>query len=222
MNVYEPNVSEINDQIARNISFLTKQNNISKKELESAIEISVGYTSKIRKLSAHNNLPGLNILIKIANYFEVSLEDLIFYDFENPNDINIESGFFKQIIDDTKKHRIIWEKDERKNILELIGNYDNSPLNKYFESDIEYIEHNLYYDSFISKSIQARLYVYYLKSDGAEIPHKSLLFHFRDKEKLLECPEELFYYIKKNGITENDNIIHTEMLEYIKSNQSQK
>ena len=82
------------------------------------------------------------------------------------------------------------------------------------------------YDSFISKSIQARLYVYYLKSDGAKIPHKSLLFHFQNEEKLLECPEELFYYIDKNGITgidyESDDIIHTEMLKYIKSNQLQK
>lgn len=64
----------------KNLKYLRKINNISQQKLADAIEMS---RDGINSIENRGVSPTIDTLIKIRNYFNVNLDDLIFVDLEN-------------------------------------------------------------------------------------------------------------------------------------------
>jgi len=73
------------NKLLSNIAILIKDKGLKVSEVESAIGISAGYLSRmIRKGSDAN--PSMEIVWKLANYFDISVETLVDGDASNPYD----------------------------------------------------------------------------------------------------------------------------------------
>lgn len=222
--MYEVDAERINKRIVSNIDVILKMKKKLKKEFEDSIGVSAGYISKIPKLSQKSNFPGLNILLNIANELEISLENLLFFDFSQASSLeveNIEREFLKQIINDTKQFKIIW-RHKRIDLLEYQKNaYRCTKLSKYVDSqEIEEIHTDKRYEACINESIKAEIFVYDLLSDNEINQCVSILFHFLEGQELfLECPNELFIVIESSVVDEND-VIYAKMRDYVNSRKT--
>ena len=66
--------------LAKNVKFLRKEKQITQKEFSIILNMSL---DTIKSIETERITPSLETLIKIRNYFNVNLDDLIFLDLEN-------------------------------------------------------------------------------------------------------------------------------------------
>ena len=66
--------------LGKNLKFLRKSKDISQTKLAKDLEMT---RDSIASLEIDRSLPSFETLIKIRNYFNVNLDDLIFVDLEN-------------------------------------------------------------------------------------------------------------------------------------------
>ena len=66
--------------IAKNLKFLRKNKGITQKDFSNILNMSL---DTIKSIETERITPSLETLIKIRNYFNVNLDDLIFVDLEN-------------------------------------------------------------------------------------------------------------------------------------------
>ena len=64
----------------KNLKFLRKRKNLTQKDLSEILGISL---QAVKMMETEQFKPSTDTLIKIRNYFEVNLDDLIFVDLEN-------------------------------------------------------------------------------------------------------------------------------------------
>ncbi len=95
-------------RLMRNISFLIKEKGIQVGKLENAVGISAGYLSKITK-AENESMPGIDLIYKLAQQFEVSVEALVSGDFNKSNDnLLFIVNFIHSLEEDTNRHEFEW------------------------------------------------------------------------------------------------------------------
>lgn len=93
----------------RNLRFLTKKNKIKMSELETECGISQGYLAKLTKINKPN--PSIELIISIANYLKISVDDLLYWDFEKEYEntaLEKVKKFIIKLINETASNRISW------------------------------------------------------------------------------------------------------------------
>jgi len=98
------------DIFFKNINYLLKEKGIKIGELESYADVSTGYVSRVRKEESAK--PGIDFVVKVADKFDVSVDDLIGVDMEGLT--NTEAyilDFLNKLIADTKAEKMLWEKE---------------------------------------------------------------------------------------------------------------
>jgi len=96
-------------QLFHNIYVLTKRNNMKIGDVEKAAGVSTGYFSRVSKNQYKASL-SIEALVKIANLFEVSVDALLFADFEshNPGDAYL-LNFICKLLKLTEGGEIDWK-----------------------------------------------------------------------------------------------------------------
>lgn len=96
-------------RLMNNINVLIKEKGLKVGEVENAVGISVGYLSKMTK-SDKESMPGVDLIYKLAQKLEVSVEALINGDFNKSNDnLLFLINFLHCLQQDTDLHKIEWE-----------------------------------------------------------------------------------------------------------------
>ncbi len=99
-----------NDIFFKNINYLLKTKGIKVGELESYAEVSTGYISRVRK--EENSKPGIDFIVKAAEKFGVSVDDLIGVDMEKLTNTEVYIiSFLNKLIEDTHSEKLMWEKE---------------------------------------------------------------------------------------------------------------
>lgn len=98
-----------NSVLAANIAYLLKQNGLRIGELEGAMGYSAGYISRTLGANAGKKL-SIDAVWKIAAFFNVSIQDLIFKELTIP-DTNYELAekFIKRLVKKTQKEELEWD-----------------------------------------------------------------------------------------------------------------
>lgn len=95
-------------RLMNNISFLIKERGMKVGELENAVGISAGYISKMTK-SENESMPGIDLIYKLAQQLDVSVEALVNGDFNKSNDNLLFLVKFLHLLQvDTDLHDIEW------------------------------------------------------------------------------------------------------------------
>lgn len=97
----------ISARVCDDISYLLKLRNMNIQELEEAIGISKGYISRCAN---GKKLLSIDIVVNIANYFGVTVDDLI--------NCKHKSDYIKKLIEENKEQIINYER-QLKNIEEV-------------------------------------------------------------------------------------------------------
>ena len=98
------------DKLMRNINFLIKRKNIKIGELETELGVSTGYLSRLSK-SDNDTVPNIDLIWKVAQKLEVSIDSLVGGDFDSSNDnLLFIINFLHSLIEDTDQHGCEWEK----------------------------------------------------------------------------------------------------------------
>lgn len=96
-------------RLMNNITTLIKEKNIKVGELESSIGISTGYLSKMTK-PENESMPGIDLIYKLAQRLDVSVEALVNGDFNESNDnLLFLVKFLHFLQQDTDLHEIEWD-----------------------------------------------------------------------------------------------------------------
>ena len=98
------------EKLMKNINFLIKRKNMKIGELEAELGVSTGYLSRISK---HDNdsIPNIDLIWKVAQKLEVSIDSLVGGEFESSNDnLLFIVNFLHSLIEDTDQHECEWEK----------------------------------------------------------------------------------------------------------------
>jgi len=103
-----------------NIYFLAKKNNLTLGKLEEMVGVSQGYLSRLKVTSVIN----VELLIKIANVFNVSLEDLIWINFASLTETDeYILRFLEKLSKDTDNDSLVWTLEAEEDLLNLDINY---------------------------------------------------------------------------------------------------
>lgn len=98
------------DTFFKNINYLLKAKGIKIGELESYAEVSTGYVSRVKK--EENSKPGIDFIVKVAEKFEVTVDDLIGVEMEKlTNTENYIINFLNKLIEDTQSEKLMWERE---------------------------------------------------------------------------------------------------------------
>ncbi|POO87856.1 helix-turn-helix transcriptional regulator [Clostridium sp. 3-3] len=93
-----------NETIVNSIKILCKKNNITASQLEKEIGLSQGLISKWQK-----TVPSLDKVIDIADYFHVSLDDVI------GRDVSFSDKFIETLYNETVNNTLIWHLNSLQN-----------------------------------------------------------------------------------------------------------
>lgn len=97
------------NRLMSNITTLIKEKNIKIGELENSIGISTGYLSKMAK-PENESMPGIDLIYKLSQKLDVSVEALVNGDFNESNDnLLFLIKFLHFLQQDTDLHEIEWE-----------------------------------------------------------------------------------------------------------------
>lgn len=95
-------------KLMANIVALIKEKGVKIGELENRVGISVGYISKMTK-AENESMPGIDLIFKLAQELEVSVEALVCGDFNKSNDnLLFLIQFLHSLIEDANSHRDEW------------------------------------------------------------------------------------------------------------------
>lgn len=98
-----------NSVLVSNITYLAKSNEIRLGELEKMLGISTGYISRTARENASKRL-SIDVVWKIAKFFEVSIDDLISHDFRIPSETaDLLRKFIVKLSVQTMMDEIEWE-----------------------------------------------------------------------------------------------------------------
>lgn len=148
--------------IINNIYELTKQRNISIGKLEKEIDVSPGYFSRLKN-NNKSTVPGIDILISIAEKLSISLDTLCFTDCTRNNLSNDETkliNFINLIIKLTNKDNLKWELislDRIRSSLNVNSLNDDMKLFISIDSSCPNISTIKYNSLFIDDSIECNL-----------------------------------------------------------------
>ena len=107
----------IYEKAGKQIQLLRKQKGLTQAELAEAIDSSQKYISEVE--NGHKE-PSLKFYMKIANFFEVSLDSIFQYDLVNQNNIYINATVMKmQNMSETEQRHIV-------EYIDLFSNYRES------------------------------------------------------------------------------------------------
>nr|DAY89467.1 MAG TPA: repressor protein C2 [Caudoviricetes sp.] len=95
------------DKLIQNIKWLCKANNIKIYELETQLNASPGYISRLRETS------GIDKIVTIAEFFGVTVDGLLGLD--SSVKYNGSNKFIKKLIADTYSNKIKWSSPGREN-----------------------------------------------------------------------------------------------------------
>lgn len=95
-------------KLMTNIAALIKEKGLRIGELENKVGISAGYISKMTK-AENESMPGIDLIFKLAQELEVSVEALVCGDFNKSNDnLLFLMKFLHSLIEDINIHRDEW------------------------------------------------------------------------------------------------------------------
>ena len=95
-------------KLMTNITALIKEKGLRIGELENKVGISAGYISKMTK-AENESMPGIDLIFKLAQELEVSVEALVCGDFNKSNDnLLFLIRFLHTLEEDINLHRIEW------------------------------------------------------------------------------------------------------------------
>lgn len=96
-------------RLMNNITFLIKEKGLKVGELENSVGISAGYISKMTK-AENESMPGIDLIYKLAQQLDVSVEALVNGDFNRSNDnLLFLVKFLHSLQLDTDLHDIEWD-----------------------------------------------------------------------------------------------------------------
>ena len=97
-------------RLMENINTLIKEKGLKIGEIETTVGISTGYLSKMTKTD-NESMPGIDLIFKLAELLEVSVDALVGGDFNKSNDnLFFVMKFIQSLIEDTDIHKFTWEK----------------------------------------------------------------------------------------------------------------
>lgn len=115
-------------KLMTNIIALIKEKGIRIGELEKRIGISAGYISKMTK-AENESMPGIDLIFKLAQELEVSMEALICGDFNKSNDnLLFLIQFLHSLIEDINIHRDEWRQFTDYNALRTEYDFPALPM----------------------------------------------------------------------------------------------
>lgn len=95
-------------KLMTNITALIKEKGIRIGELEKKVGISAGYISKMTK-AENESMPGIDLIFRLAQELEVSVEALVCGDFNKSNDnLLLLMRFLHSLVEDINIHRDEW------------------------------------------------------------------------------------------------------------------
>lgn len=95
-------------KLMTNITVLIKEKGMRIGELENRVGISAGYISKMTK-AENESMPGVDLIFKLAQELEVSVEALVCGDFNKSNDnLLFLIRFLHSLVEDINIHRDEW------------------------------------------------------------------------------------------------------------------
>ncbi len=104
------------ETFVKNVEYLIKRKDIKIGDLENAINVSPGYISRLKNSDGY---PSGDILVSLANYFDYSIDCLIFCDISIASeDELLIIDFLKKMIEDSQEHRAKWEKLKKSSFLD--------------------------------------------------------------------------------------------------------
>lgn len=199
-----------NEQIVNTIKSICKEHDITITKLEETLGMSQGLISRWNKSE-----PSLSKIIDIANYFNISLDELTGY----KNTIN--DKFIEKLILETSNQNLIWHKYTNNETVpkqysnpyfEQIDFLDQNDAREYFKSHVEL--------SYFSKIRNGYISIYcYYENDNIKNPSEiklfiqptdnaSLIFQDYTKEQLISLWLKIIYTLNK----ETPDIIKAEEL----------
>ena len=98
-----------NALLIKNINYLAKKYSIRVGELEKMLGISAGYISRTAKEGSAKKM-SVDVVWKIARFFQTDLRDLVDRDLEMPSDENeLLCRFIQKLRQQTEEHKITWK-----------------------------------------------------------------------------------------------------------------
>lgn len=98
------------NRLMNNINTLIKERGMKIGSLETEIDISTGYLSRMSK-EGNDTMPGIDLIWKLAQKLEVSVDSLVMGDFQRSNDnLFFIMKFLKALESDTNLHAVEWER----------------------------------------------------------------------------------------------------------------
>ncbi len=115
-------------RLMNNISVLIKEKGLKVGELENKVGISAGYISKMTKADSES-MPGIDLIYKLAQELEVSVEALVCGDFNKSNDnLLFLIRFLHSLEEDVNLHRHEWESFETYGALQKEYAFPDLPM----------------------------------------------------------------------------------------------
>lgn len=132
------------NMLMNNINTLIKERGMKIGSLETEIDISTGYLSRMSK-EGNDTMPGIDLIWKLAQKLEVSVDSLVTGDFQRSNDnLFFIMRFLHALETDTNLHAVEWEQ---------FASYQDLQ-NKYAFSDLPMID----YEIDIDKQSESRMF----------------------------------------------------------------
>ena len=96
-------------QLAENITYLVKRKNIPLGEFERSVGVSPGYFARLKQPEKNDLKPSIDLLTKVANRLECSLETLLFVNTSKVTETEIYlANVLDKFINNTKTDAISW------------------------------------------------------------------------------------------------------------------
>ena len=115
---YDYDLDNLNTFIYNNIQTLLRMNDVSISDLESAISVSKGYISRT---NGGNKCLSINVCCNIANYFRISVEDLISHDYYKDYNIQLKQKRIDELQKEIDSIRRDMKKDTKRIEMKFVG-----------------------------------------------------------------------------------------------------
>ena len=155
------------ETLLKNIDYLIKTSGIKIGDLENKLEVSTGYISRLKSSDTY---PNSEFLISLSNFFNVSIDSLIFSDFEHTTKDELYIyGFVDKLINDLQTKNVKWEKLKRSEFLDF---EDASNLSKIYveqKDDNGQWTRDVYSSMFVDEECSLNSDIYVLRTEWASI-----------------------------------------------------